>query len=71
MQLKNRTYPKPVFVPLASQMAELESLKKSLSERYLLFSGHFTVYQFGEVEEEQEVKPIYEVSKSVLLANLH
>ena len=71
MQLRNRTYPKPVFVPLASQMAELESLKKSLSERYLLFSGHFTVYQFGEVEEEQEVKPIYEVSKSVLLANLH
>ena len=71
MQLKNRTFVKPVYVPPASQMAELESLKKSLSERYLLFSGHFTVYQFGEIEEEQEIKPVYDVSKSVLLADLH
>ena len=41
----------------------------SLSERYLLFSGHFTVYRFGEIEDNQQ--PVYNVSESVLLANLY
>ena len=71
MQLRNRKLTKPVYVPPASQLAELESLKTSMSERSLLFSGHFTLYQFGEIEEEEEIKPIYDVSKSLLFANIY
>ena len=68
MQLKNRNNPKPVYVPPSSQLAEIESLKASLSDNQILFSGHFTLFQFGEIQEDEELKPIYEVSKAPLLA---
>ena len=71
MQLRSRKLTKPVYVNPSSQLAELETLNTSMSERSLLFSGHFTLYQFGEIEEEEEIKPIYDVSKSNLFANIY
>ena len=47
IKLRNRSVEKPVYVPPASQIAELEHHRKSLSENILLFSGHLTVYTFG------------------------
>jgi Predicted membrane-bound metal-dependent hydrolases len=67
MQMRNKNNPKPVYVAPASQLAEIESLKHSLSDNQILFSGHFTLFQFGETVENEEIKPIFEVSKAPLL----
>jgi inner membrane protein len=45
--LRNRNIEQPIYTPPATQIAELQHLKKSLTENSLLFSGHLTVYTFG------------------------
>jgi hypothetical protein len=47
ISLRNRPIEEPVYIPPASQIAELEVRKQALTEINLLFSGHLTVYTFG------------------------
>ena len=63
IRLRNRNIEKPIYVPPATQIAELEHHKKSLIENPLLFSGHLTVYTFGydysQSGQQIVIKPIY------------
>jgi inner membrane protein len=71
LKLKNRTFEEPVYVPPMSQIAELESQRKTVSERFLLFSGHVTIYQFGYTQlEQQAIIPNFDINKSSLFAKL-
>jgi inner membrane protein len=47
IKLRGQRYDKPVYIPPASQIADLEHRKKSLTQNNLMFSGHLTVYTFG------------------------
>jgi inner membrane protein len=47
MNLRKLKLEKPLYTPPHSQIAELEALKKEMSERNLSFSGHLTILTFG------------------------
>lgn len=70
MKLKNRNYEEPVFIAPVAQVAELEAHRKAMSERFLLFSGHLTVFQFGyDMKENQQVAPNFDINKTELFAH--
>jgi inner membrane protein len=48
IHLKQTEKEKPAYEPDLTTIAEIENLEKSISERYLLFSGHLTIYHFNE-----------------------
>lgn len=47
ISLRRKSFDEPVYSPPSSQLAELEVLRNSLTNKPLLFSGHLTVYTFG------------------------
>ncbi|MDR0835937.1 MAG: metal-dependent hydrolase [Tannerella sp.] len=79
MKLKGKSNEEPVYMPplaqlaaLDAQLAELVRQQKAMSERYLLFSGHLTVYQFGYTNaESQAIIPNFDVNKTSLFAHVN
>jgi len=51
IRLRSRNNEKPVFIPPAAQIADLEIQKKTLMESDLTFSGHITLLVFGYEED--------------------
>jgi inner membrane protein len=71
MKLRNQSNDEPIYSQPIAQVAELEALKKSITESSLLFSGHLTLYQFGtQTAAAEPEQPIYEPQKSPLFASI-
>ncbi|MDR1897086.1 MAG: metal-dependent hydrolase [Prevotellaceae bacterium] len=79
LKLKSRRIEEPVYSPPLPQIAELNAQQKAMNDRFLLFSGHITVYQFGyapsetaaEIEHQKIKTPNFDIDKTSLLANLN
>jgi len=71
--LRRRNYEKPVYVSPATQIAELQTLKSTLTANPLLFSGYMTVFTFGYDSDSSEAdlarKPIYDANHIFAVSN--
>jgi inner membrane protein len=65
LKLKSAKKSKPKYIYPAAKYAELEALKKSVSDRHLAFSGNITLYQFGYEPSTgaQEPQPLFDPTK--------
>jgi hypothetical protein len=60
IRLKNRNIEEPLYSVPVVQLAELEVLRASLTDTDLLFSGHMTIFTFGNRVIENIVTPVFD-----------